>query len=81
MFERNKHKQEPKAEPVAEAIPPSGLTDAAVETLAAVVALEEAGVETFRHQYKRTHPTWTCNACGRIEANPGELGTRSCPIG
>ena len=80
MFERNKHKQEP-AKPAEKVVAPVfGIeSEADVERLAGVMALEDAGVETFRHQYKRTHPTWTCNACGRVEADPHELGTRGCP--
>lgn len=55
------------------------ITDAAIEALAKVVEVEEAGGEAIRHQYKRTHPTWTCRACGRVETDPREIGTRSCP--
>ncbi len=71
---KHKSHHEPKAaEPVA--TPP----DIALEELADMVEAEESGKETLRHQYKRTHPGWTCKACGKVETDPQMIGMRNCP--
>lgn len=78
MFERKSGKQQRSEAETPKPVYDPVMSDKAVEELAAVVAADESGQETQRHQYKRTHPNWTCQACGRVETDPREIGTRGC---